>query len=271
MIELLIEMFSFDFFLRAMIAWVMLSVVFAYFWNFIVVRKQANIVHTIANFWLLWIAVWLYWWFNLNLSILVCALVWAVIISMIKDSDYFWADSINEILSQAWLVFSIVIISFLSWYTANVTNYLFWDILAVGPTDLWLIWGVWLVVLSLGLIFKSNFLQIWVSKDLAKSAWINTKIIEILFMFLLTFIIAVSIKIIWVLLVASFLIIPANISKLWVNSFNKMIWVSIFVGVLATVLWLIVSYYFDFPSGVSIVLFMIVLFFISYVAKLFIK
>ena len=63
------------------------------------------------------------------------------------------------------------------------------------------------------------------------------------------------------------LITPGVIGKLFAKSINQMILISVITGFLSSALGMIASYYFDIPSGPTIVVTLFVLFIISYIIK----
>ena len=60
-----------------------------------------------------------------------------------------------------------------------------------------------------------------------------------------------SLQTVGIILVLSMLIIPAASAKLLVNSFNRSILIGVIFGVIASVSGLLLSYYFNLPSGPS--------------------
>ncbi len=268
MINNILEMFQFDFFIRALIVGSILSVIFSILWNYIIMRKESNIVHTISNFWLLWIAIWLYFSFDLNISIIITTLIWTFLLIFIKKNWFFWNDSINEIIAQFWLIISIIIVSQLSWYRSNILNFLFGDILTITQNDLIYSLIIGLIVILFYIFLHKKFFEISFSPELAISKWTNIKLINTIFMLILSLSIAISIKIIWVLLVSAFLILPANISKSISKNFRQLIIVSVIIWLIWLYVWLISSYIFDIPSGVWIVFILCIMFMITFIKKI---
>lgn len=257
------SMLWYDFFIFAVLSWVFLSLAFAIIWNLVVMRGEANISHTISHFSLAWIAVALLFQLPFYATMIAAALVWALAVSALKNTKKFWNDSINEIMAQWWLVIAIIILWFVVWYKASIVNYLFWDILTVSSIDLYLSLGLAIWVLVFFWFYYNQLFQMSFHKELALSKWTKVTFVNTLYTIILSISIALSIKVIWVLLVTAFMIIPPNIAKLVAKNYNSSFVWSIVFGSLSVILWLYLSFVFNIPSGAAIVGVMILIFLIT--------
>ena len=141
------------------------------------------------------------------------------------------------------------------------------DILSVTPNDIIIIWlGGSLILLVLFFIWKSLFAAT-VSYDLAKAEGMNPDISNYIFTVILAGIIAISIKMIGVLLITGLLLIPSAMSRNFSASPIQMMFFSIIAGILSVVIGLFCSLELNTPSGPSIIVASLILFIIS----LFIK
>ena len=66
--------------------------------------------------------------------------------------------------------------------------------------------------------------------------------------------VVVSIKVVGIVLIAAFLVLPAAIARVLTRTFAAMTLASIAVGMSSVALGLLVSYYADLPSGATIIL-----------------
>ena len=137
------------------------------------------------------------------------------------------------------------------------------DILSVTPNDIIIIWlGGSLILLVLFFIWKSLFAAT-VSYDLAKAEGMNPDISNYIFTVILAGIIAISIKIIGVLLITGLLLIPSAMSRNFSASPIQMMFFSIIAGILSVVIGLFCSLELNTPSGPSIIVASLILFIIS--------
>ncbi len=79
-------------------------------------------------------------------------------------------------------------------------------------------------------------------------------------MILIALTIVFNIKVVGIILVMSLLTIPQVIANQFTNYMHKIIFISIIVALIGTIGGLILSYYFDIPSGATIIFFLVFLF-----------
>jgi len=152
------------------------------------------------------------------------------------------------------------VISFLSSIRFDIMGLLFGDILAVNEIDLLIIWlGGTLILLILKIIWKPLFAST-VNNELAEAEGMNPERANAIFTILLAAIIAISIKIVGLLLITGMLIMPAAMSRNISNNPQQMVKMSVVGGLLSVLIGLFSSLQFNSPSGPSIITAALVLF-----------
>ncbi len=140
---------------------------------------------------------------------------------------------------------------------------LFGDILAVTVDDILIIWiGGALILLVLKLIWKPLFAST-VNYELAEAEGLNPDRAKAIFTVLMAAIIAISIKMVGLLLITGMLIIPAAMSRNISDSPQKMVLFAIIGGLLSVIIGLFSSLEFNTPSGPSIIAASLLLFILS--------
>ena len=137
---------------------------------------------------------------------------------------------------------------------------LFGDILAVNQIDLLFIWiGGALILLILKLIWKPLFAST-VNHELAEAEGMKPDTMNAIFTILMAAIIAISIKIVGLLLITGMLIIPAAAARNISNNPQQMITLSILGGLMSVLIGLFSSLEFNTASGPSIITAALILF-----------
>ncbi len=253
MIQTIIEAFSFSFFTRAIFAGALLAITYGLLGNFVVLRREVPIGHSVANIIFFGIALGVLFNLNLPLMSLVFALLGVAIIFWLQNHTSVSRDSAIEMISQIAIAAAIVTMSQIQGYQ-NIENFLFGSILAVSKFDL--ILAAILAVVNL-IVFRflwRPLTQTVINSDLARSGGVRVDLSNLIFMLMLSFSVALGIKIIGVILISAFLVIPSNIAKLIAPTFRHMLFLSVLISVLGTLLGLILSYLWDTPSGAMIIL-----------------
>ena len=137
---------------------------------------------------------------------------------------------------------------------------LFGDILAVNQNDLLLIWGGGIFILIiLKFIWKPLFAST-INYDLAKAEGMKPDRYNAIFTILMAAIIAISIKIVGLLLITGMLIIPAALARNISNNPIQMVFLSTIGGLLSILIGLFSSLEFNTASGPSIITAALILF-----------
>ena len=140
---------------------------------------------------------------------------------------------------------------------------LFGDILAVTTNDILTIWiGGALILIILKLIWKPLFAST-VNYELAQAEGLNPDRAKAIFTILMAGIIAISIKMVGLLLITGMLIIPAAMARNISDSHTKMVLFSIIGGLLSVIIGLFSSLEFNTSSGPSIIAAALFLFILS--------
>jgi zinc transport system permease protein len=92
-----------------------------------------------------------------------------------------------------------------------------------------------------------------INRDLAQVEGVNTLRVQAQFMVLIALLVALSVKIVGVLLVTSLLIIPAATARLFASTPEKMAFFASLCGCLSVVLGVLGSMQWDIPTGPAIV------------------
>ncbi len=261
------EILTYSFFQNALIWWIIIALLSSILWVFVVMRKEANITHSIANFLFLWIAISLLLNWNYYVYAITFWIISSIIIFFVEKTNFITKESTKEIISQAWIWWWIFVIWYLDNLTLDINNFLFWNILFINKTDIIILLSLLVIMYIFFFKFRNNFISIILNQDIAKTNWINIDIYNLFFLIFLSIFIWLSIKIFWILLIWAFLIIPANIWKLLSKSLRNTFIYSSIVSLLSVVLWLFSSYYLETTSSATIVLILVFIFIISLIFK----
>ena len=172
-------------------------------------------------------------------------------------------DALLGLLAHSSLAIGLVVIGFLSFIRFDIMGLLFGDILAVTVDDLLIIGiGGPLILLILKLIWKSLFAST-VNYELAEAEGLKPDRAKAIFTILMAGVIAISIKMVGLLLITGMLIIPAAMARNVSSSPQSMVIYSILGGLLSVMLGLFVSLEFNTSSGPSIIAAALFLFILS--------
>jgi zinc transport system permease protein len=240
------------FIIRAIIAGVGIAIIAGAIGCFVVWRKMAYFGDSLAHSALLGVALGLVMGISTNLGTIIICSLFAVVLIWLQQKKILATDTLLGILAHSALSVGMVTLSLLE-KSVDLHSYLFGDILAVTSAEIYFIlFGGFFVLIFLYFNW-SSFVLMTIDEKLAKAEGINIVFYQLLIMLLMTVVVAVSFKIVGLLLITSLLIIPAAAARQLANSPEKMAIISSLLAVLSVVIGVYSSLYLDTPSGPSIV------------------
>ena len=249
-----------DFFIRALIAGIGISLVTGPIGCFIIWRRLSFFGDTLSHSALLGVTIGFFFDINVAFSVFLISSAVALILLKLQKTTKLPGDALLGLLAHSSLAVGLVVISFLSSIRFDIMGLLFGDILAVNEIDLLIIWlGGALILLILKIIWKPLFAST-VNNELAEAEGMNPERANAIFTILLAAIIAISIKIVGLLLITGMLIMPAAMSRNISNNPQQMVKLSVVGGLLSVLIGLFSSLQFNSPSGPSIITAALVLF-----------
>jgi len=252
-----------DFFIRALIAGIGIALVAGPLGCFVIWRRLSFFGDTLSHSALLGVTLALSFDINIALSVFFVSSAVALVLLKLQKTTNLPGDALLGLLAHSSLAVGLVVISFLSFIRFDIMGLLFGDILAVAPNDIFIIWiGGVLILLVLKIIWKPLFAST-VNYELAEAEGMNPARVNAIFTILMAAIIAISIKMVGLLLITGMLIIPAAMARNLSNNPVQMVVYSVIGGLLSVVVGLFASLELNSPSGPSIITAALVLFILS--------
>lgn len=252
-----------DFFLRAVLGAIGVAIVTGPLGCFVVWRRLAYFGDTLSHSALLGVALAILLEVNITLAVFVISILMSLALLTLRQIAPLSSDALLGLLAHSTLALGLIALSFMTWVRVDLLGFLFGDVLAINQFDLLVIGlGGTIVLLVLKLIWRSLFAAT-VSPEIARAEGLEPKRAEVIFMILMASVIAISMKIVGVLLITALLIIPAAAARCFSNSPEQMAVFAVLIGILSVVIGLQSSLTWDTPAGPSIVAALLVLFIAS--------
>ena len=249
-----------DFFIRALLAGIGIALVTGPLGCFIIWRRLSFFGDTLAHAALLGVTMAVFFEINIAFSVFLISSVVALILIKLQKSTKLPGDALLGLLAHSSLAVGLVVIGFLTSIRFDVMGLLFGDILAVNQNDLLLIWiGGAFILLILKFIWKPLFAST-VNHELAEAEGMEPNKFNAIFTILMAAVIAISIKIVGLLLITGMLIMPAAMGRNLSNNPQQMVKLSVIGGLLSVIIGLFSSLQLNTPSGPSIITAALILF-----------
>ncbi len=152
------------------------------------------------------------------------------------------------------MALAIFFIGLMQGYRPEVFAYLFGSILSVTQSDLIVILVLSLAILLVLALFFKEFHFISFDQEMAEASGIPAKKLSFLLLNLIALAVVIALKAVGAILVFALLVIPAAAAQQWAHNMRSMMIYSALIGVGASWTGVLLSYWFDVPSGATIVL-----------------
>ena len=248
-----------DFLIRAALAGIGLALASGPLGCFVVWRRMAYFGDATAHAAILGVALSLAFSLSLFVGVLVAAIAMSLGVLALAGRIY-TMDTLLGVAAHGALALGLVAVSFLPGARVDLMAYLFGDILAVSQMDLAVIWIGAIVVLILLKLRWQALLLVTLNTDLAAARGYDARREQLILTLALAVLVAVAIKIVGALLITAMLIIPAAAARSMSRTPESMAVIAAVVGLCSIISGLSASFYWNTPTGPTMIVAAIVLF-----------
>ena len=249
-LEVLIEPFKYDFMIRSLIMAFISGIMLPLLGSFVINKNMGFMADAMAHATMPIIAVGVFLGFSISALGAPAAILVALFLGFVIKNTNIGEDTSIGIIFSSFFALGFILIAVLD-VSINLEDLLFGQILAVSNFDVIIIFILFLIVAIIFTVFYKQLLFYSFDPVGAQIRGLNTSFLNYLFLIMLSLAIIGSLQTVGIILVLSMLIIPAASAKLVTKSFNRSILIGVIFGVIASVSGLLLSYYFNLPSGPS--------------------
>ena len=221
--------------------------------SFVVWRRMAYFGDTLAHSGLLGVALGFLLHVQPVIGLAVTTASIALLLYSLDKQKFLPTDTLLGILSHGSLSLGLIVIALMDWLRVDLNGLLFGDLLALSPTDVAQIFAVSALALGIMAYIWRPLLMVTLSVDLAKAEGIKAERIQLIYLLVMAATIAIAMKVVGILLITSLLIIPAAAARQMAKTPESMAVTASVIGMISVLGGLALSYYWDSPSGPSIV------------------
>jgi ABC-type Mn2+/Zn2+ transport system permease subunit len=201
---------------------------------------------------------------NVILGAGIWAFVSALMINKVARRRTIGADAAIGTITTASFAVGLILVSTYRSFVVNFDALLFGNVLGVTQADVWLVAGVGLFAAAVVFLAYRQLLFATFDPEVAEVSGVNTGRADMLLAITLAAILASTMNVLGVTLIAAVLVIPAVTARLLTDSFHRMLWISVATGTFCGFTGVYLSYYLDWASGPAVVLTAATAFVIAY-------
>lgn len=267
MIEMLAEMFSYNFIIRAFIVGLLVSLCASLLGVTLVLKRYSMIGDGLSHvgFGALAIAA------SLNLAPLEVAvpviIIAAFLLLRLSENSKINGDAAIAIISSTSLAIGVVCVS-VSGVNTDLNSYLFGSILATTNADAIMCAVLALVVIVVFVIFYNKIFAVTFDESFSKATGLKTGAYNTVIALLTALTIVIGMRIMGTLLISALIIFPALSSMRVCKKFKSVILCSGVLSICCFFVGMCASYSFDTPTGASVVIVNAVVFLIFWLIEI---
>jgi len=259
--------FEYAFLQRALGAGICIALACAVLGVFLLLRKDAMIGHGLSHIAFAGIALGLLvrqWPMAVALAVSVAA---ALGIMKLKETAGLHGDTAIAVCSSLGMAVGVILASVSGRFDAALLGYLFGDILAIEPAEVILSVVLAVAVLVLTAAYYNRFMFMTFDRDAARAAGVPVRRLDALITVATALTVVLGMKIVGILLVAAFLVIPAAAGLQTASRFRGAVAVAAVVASISVAGGLLAAYVLDWPASGTIVIVSFLIFGVLFVFR----
>ena len=265
------QFISYDFMKNALVAMLIITPLFGILGTMIVNNKLAFFSDALGHSAFTGIAIGvLLGVSNTNISMIVFAILFAFILNWIKRRNTMSTDTIISVFSSLGTAIGLAILARNGEFS-NYSSLMVGDILSITPVEIGWLFGIFIVTIVFWSCCFNRLHALSINETLAKSRGISTAWIDNCFVVITALIIMLSIRFVGILIINALLILPSASSRNLASNMREYHGYAVIISVFSGVLGLILSYYNNTAAGPTIVIVASMVFFLTLLAKPYVK
>lgn len=176
----------------------------------------------------------------------------SLLIEYVRSRGTSSADVALALLFYGGIAGGVLLIGAAGGTSANLTGYLFGSISTVDGLDVWLTAGLAALILGVGLGLRPALFALCHDEEFARASGLPVRLLNILVAVTAALTVAISMRVVGVLLVSALMIVPVAVAQLLTVSFRRTMGLAMGLGGTVCVTGLSVTYFHSFSPGAVI-------------------
>lgn len=262
MFKVLGSMLSYDFMIRAIIVGSLVSLCSTLLGTSLVLKRYSMIGDGLSHVGFAALAIaYALQLAPMSVSIPVCVIA-AFFLLQLEENSKIKGDAATALLCSGALAVGVMTISLTTGMNTDVCNYMFGSILAISPSDMRLSVILSVVVLFLYIFFYPRIFAVTFDENFAKASGTNTRFYNMVLALLTSITIVLGMRMMGTLLISSLIVFPSITAMRVCKNFLGTIILASILSLFGFFVGMTLSFLYSIPTGASIVVIDIILFFI---------
>lgn len=268
----IISIFQYSFIQRAFVAGIFIALVCSILGLFLVLKRLSLIGDGLSHVSFGAVALGLFFgWLPIYTAVPIVVIASLIILWLVNKTKIY-GDAAIGIVSSVGLASGIILASISNGFNIDLLSYLFGNILAISAQEMYFSVILSILVLVIVFLFYHDLFSVSFNEDHAQVTGIKVKLINSILVMLTALTVVLSIRVVGIMLISSFLILPPLISLQFAKSFKSALVISAIVSIVTVVFGILISFILNIPTGATIVIVNFIFLVISLIyKKIFLK
>lgn len=263
----IISIFQYSFIQRAFITGIFIALICSILGLFLVLKRLSLIGDGLSHVSFGAIAFGLFLGIVPIYAAIPIVLITSLIILWLINKTKMYGDTAIGVVSSVGLASGIILASISNGFNIDLLSYLFGNILAISVGEMYFSIGLSLLVLVIIILFYYDLFSVSFNEDHAKVTGVKVKFINSLLVMLTALTVVLSIRVVGIMLISSFIILPPLIALQFAKGFKSALIISAITSVFTVIGGILISFILNIPTGATIVMVNFVFLIISLACK----
>lgn len=270
MIDIIKEMLSYTFLVRAIIVGALVALCAALLGSSLVLKRYSMIGDGLSHvgFGALAVAT-AFGWAPLAVSIPLVLLA-AFLLLRISGNSKIKGDAAIAMIATGSLAVGVIVLSLTTGMTTDVCNYMFGSILAMNKYDVYMSMVLSILVILLFILFYHQIFAVTFDETFARATGVKVGVYNTLIAMLTAITIVLGMRMMGTMLISSFIVFPSLTAMRLCKKYRSVVVCAVAVSLVCFFIGVVLSYIYAMPTGASVVVINI-LAFLCFSAISFIK
>ena len=263
----LLDIFSYGFMVRALIAGILIGLSGAFLGSFLVLKRFAMIGQGLAHVAFGAVAIGLLLGDQPLFIAMPIVVVVSILILKLSEKTSVHGDAAIGLAATVAMALGTLLASVDGGFQTELNSYLFGSILTVQQTDIWLSIFLFGSVAGFGLMYYYDLFSMTYDPVFAEVSTIRVKRLNLILAIFTGMTVVIGIQLLGTILISSFIIFPTIIAMQFHQGFLKTLIIALSFALATVLAGIMTSFVYDLPTGSTIVLLNALIFGFTYSVK----
>lgn len=250
MIDMSLEIFTYSFMQKGLIAGIAIAILCSMMGTFLVLRRFSLFGDALAHMAFGGISVGMLTGIYPLWTAFIVSILGALGITKLRKSTKISGDAAIAVLLVSGFGIGVLLISITGGFKVDLFSFLFGSILLISTEDTLLVVGISAAVIAALAVLRKSLLHMTFDEEQAKISGLDVDKLNYVFIILASITVITSMRLVGILLISALIVLPNVTSMMFGKSFRNTILLSMSISVISVVSGIVISYYLDLaPSG----------------------